>query len=151
MVEACDKGTLRSVQSALNNIKRRGLKDALWNEGRGRPEGQSKTREPARNPCKTECAQPRKRSKPRATSSPCSGESSLVLLDAFTWLTDRSESRLTVRIQLPPAPSPYLWGFAVRITGIARACGIIRMFDGTGADGFSPVRARDAAEFSVGR
>jgi len=54
----------------------------------------------------------------------------------------------TVRI---PPPSPYLRGFAARITRIARACGIIRMFDGTGADVFSPVRAQDAGEVSVGR
>src|SRR5229473_2634701 len=31
---------------------------------------------------------------------------SLELLDAFAWLTDRSGSRPTVRIQLPPPVSP---------------------------------------------
>jgi hypothetical protein len=98
----CDKGTLRSVQSALNNIKCRGLKDALWNEGRGRQEGQSKTREPARNPCKTECAQPTKEEQAKSHLIPMFKRISLVLLDAFAWFTDRSESRPIVRIQLPP-------------------------------------------------
>jgi hypothetical protein len=34
---------------------------------------------------------------------------------------------------------------------MAGACGIVRMFGGTGAYGFSPVRAKDAAGFSVGK
>jgi hypothetical protein len=56
-----------------------------------------------------------------------------------------------VRIHPAPPASPYLWGHSLQDGEIARDCGVICRFGGTGEDHLLLVRAQDAAKVSVGK
>src|ERR1019366_3022115 len=61
------------------------------------------------------------------------------------------QSRLRVRIDCAPPPSPRVCGFSARISQIARDCGVICRFGGTGENHFRAVCGHDAAKVSVGK
>ena len=56
-------------------------------------------------------------------------------------------------VRIPPSPpaSPRVCGFSARISRIARDCGVICRFGGTGENHFRAVCGHDAAKVSVGK